>query len=353
MSATIDPIPEKDASSEEGQSPNVRPEPVATHEDADSSCSDQSRTEVPLPIETIAEDGTAPFLAPEAAALLPLFENYEYVPPPPPPRRKPDFADCVLFVLIGIGAFFCSGLLMLAALHFHLFGVSNLNQANGEIHYRIGSQVVWYVLTLAFSALVFPLAWRRSFFQGIQWRAGAAGVRIWRLIGAAVACFGAAILDELLMPGPDNAPIDETFRMPGAVWPLFAFGVTLAPLIEEIAFRGLLLPSLCTAWDWIREQVTHTPPPALAEDGFPRWSVAAMVFASVVVSAPFALMHAPQTAYSIGPFLLLVCVSLVLCWVRLGIRSLAASVMVHATYNLLLFSMMALGTGGFRHLDKM
>jgi len=51
--------------------------------------------------------------------------------------------------------------------------------------------------------------------------------------------------------------------------------------------------------------------------------------------------------------LLLVCVSLVLCWVRLGIRSLAASVMVHATYNLLLFSMMALGTGGFRHLDKM
>ena len=62
------------------------------------------------------------------------------------------------------------------------------------------------------------------------------------------------------MPGPTNAPIDQTFRMPGAVWLLFGFGVTLAPLIEEIAFRGLLLPALCTAYDWAREQLTiHDP----------------------------------------------------------------------------------------------
>jgi hypothetical protein len=46
-------------------------------------------------------------------------------------------------------------------------------------------------------------------------------------------------------------------------------------------------------------------------------------------------------------------VSLVLCWTRLASRSLAASVIVHASYNLLLFSLMLLGTGGFRHLDKM
>ena len=34
-------------------------------------------------------------------------------------------------------------------------------------------------------------------------------------------------------------------------------------------------------------------------------------------------------------------------------RSLAASVLVHASYNFLLFSLMLLGTSGFRHLDKM
>jgi membrane protease YdiL (CAAX protease family) len=79
----------------------------------------------------------------------------------------------------------------------------------------------------------------------------------------------------------------------------------------------------------------------------------AMVFASVVVSVPFALMHGEQTAYSIGPFLLLVSISLALCWVRLAVRSLAASVVVHSSYNLLLFSLMFLGTGGFRHMDRM
>jgi len=78
-----------------------------------------------------------------------------------------------------------------------------------------------------------------------------------------------------------------------------------------------------------------------------------MVIASVLTSIPFALVHAEQTAHAIGPFLLLVCVSLVLCWVRLSTRSLAASVLVHSSYNFLLFVLMLFGTGGFQHMDKM
>jgi len=31
----------------------------------------------------------------------------------------------------------------------------------------------------------------------------------------------------------------------------------------------------------------------------------------------------------------------------------AASVVVHACYNFLLFSLMLLGTGGFQHMDRM
>jgi hypothetical protein len=78
-----------------------------------------------------------------------------------------------------------------------------------------------------------------------------------------------------------------------------------------------------------------------------------MVVASIATSLPFALLHGEQTGHSLGPFLLLITVSLILCAVRLRTRSLAASVMVHACYNFLLFSMMAIGTGGFQHLDKM
>jgi hypothetical protein len=78
-----------------------------------------------------------------------------------------------------------------------------------------------------------------------------------------------------------------------------------------------------------------------------------MVVGSILTSVPFAWMHAEQTGNSLGPLLLLYSVSLVLCWTRLTTRSLAASVLVHASYNLLLFSLMLLGTSGFQHLDKM
>jgi membrane protease YdiL (CAAX protease family) len=64
-------------------------------------------------------------------------------------------------------------------------------------------------------------------------------------------------------------------------------------------------------------------------------------------------MHAEQTGKSLGPFLLLAVISLILCAVRLKTRSLAASTLVHAFYNFLLFSIMMLGTGGFRHLQNM
>jgi membrane protease YdiL (CAAX protease family) len=78
-----------------------------------------------------------------------------------------------------------------------------------------------------------------------------------------------------------------------------------------------------------------------------------MVTASILTSLLFAALHADQTGYSLGPFLLLILVSLVLCAVRLVLRSLAASVLVHATYNFLLFSFMLIGTSGFKHLENM
>jgi membrane protease YdiL (CAAX protease family) len=78
-----------------------------------------------------------------------------------------------------------------------------------------------------------------------------------------------------------------------------------------------------------------------------------MVIASIFTTLPFALMHAEQQGHSLGPFILLIVVSLILCAVRLVTRSLAASTLVHACYNFLLFLLMLIGTEGFRHLEKL
>jgi hypothetical protein len=259
---------------------------------------------------------------------------------------------CFLGVLALFGLL-AAILLTRSAVYFRLFGVSTLKQAGTDIHYTLGSMAAIYLLTLGACVLLFPLIWHQGFFAGIEWR-GATALRLrYRLFGAALVCFLLAMIDQFLLPGPAEAPIDKLFQTPSAAWLLFAFGVTFAPFFEEMAYRGFLLPALATAADWLTEQTSGQPPRPLKADGHPQWSVHAMVIASVFTSIPFALMHADQTAHAAGPFVLLICVSLILCLVRLATRSLAACVVVHASYNFLLFSLMLVSTDGFRHLDKM
>jgi membrane protease YdiL (CAAX protease family) len=274
-------------------------------------------------------------------------------PPLPSEERIPHLGHVALLGLLVLFGLIGTMMLLPLALHFHLFGITGISQAATDYRYALGSQAAQYFITFAGSLIVFPLIWSKPFFEGIHWHGDSARQRIGRLISIAVLCFFVAIVNGMLMPGPTNAPIDQLFHAPGAAWVLFFFGVTLAPFFEEMAFRGFLLPSLSTAYDWTVEQLTGVPRRPLDEYDNPQWSLAAMIFASLLTSIPFALMHGAQTGWSLGPFLLLIFVSLMLCWVRLSTRSLAASTVVHATYNFMLFSFMLLGTGGFKHLDKM
>jgi uncharacterized protein len=267
--------------------------------------------------------------------------------------RIPHLGHVAILGLLASIGLVGAGLLTRSALSFHLFGVSTLQGAMSDVHYTIGSMAALYLIAFGAALLIFPLFWHRDYFAGIQWNGSSALRHLKSLLAAAGVCFVLALVDEVVLPGPSNAPIDKLFDTRTAAWLLFAFGVTFAPFFEETIFRGFLLPALSTAFDWSVERATGNPARPLDPLGHPQWSLGAMVFASIATSVPFALMHAEQTAWSLGPLVLLVAVSLVLSWARLSTRSLAASVLVHASYNFLLFSLMLLGTGGFRHLDKM
>lgn len=239
------------------------------------------------------------------------------------------------------------------ALLVHFDGVAKLDQIKTHVTYLLGSEVVLYLVAFLLSFFIFPLFWQKSFFAGIHWRARTALHWSGLLALIAVVCFGLALLDQALLPGPAHAPIEDLFRTPSAAWMMFFFGTTLAPFFEESFFRGFLLPSLATACDWIGERFTHRLPSPLDANGHPQWSLTAMILAAIPTSILFALIHVDQQGHSWGPFLLLITVSLILCAVRLKLRSVAASTLVHACYNLLIFSTMLISTGGFRHLDKL
>ena len=282
-----------------------------------------------------------------------LFLSYTRPEYNQPPARIPNFGHLLLLIFLFALGWLGAGSILLIAVRFHAFGVTTLAQATKDFRYTVGSQAIQYFITFAASLAIFPVLWRRSFLDGLHWNWTEAFRRRGLLISAVALCFVGAMVNMLILPGPTDAPIDQLFRAPGAAWVLFAFGATLAPFFEELVFRGFLLPSLCTAYDWTVEQLQGSPRPPLDHEGNPRWSLSAMIGASLLSSLPFALMHGEQTGWSAGPFSLLICISLVLCWIRLSTRSLAASTLVHAGYNFALFSLMLIGTGGFKHLDKM
>jgi membrane protease YdiL (CAAX protease family) len=101
----------------------------------------------------------------------------------------------------------------------------------------------------------------------------------------------------------------------------------LAPLVEELFFRGFLYPALAR-----------------------RLGVAAGV---ALTALPFALIHASQLARAWAPLLLLFIVGLVLTAVRARTRSVGASFLVHVGYNATLFALLYAGTDGFTNFEKL
>jgi len=122
-------------------------------------------------------------------------------------------------------------------------------------------------------------------------------------------------------------------------WMMLVFGTTGAPIIEELAFRGFLLPGILNLFRARASEAT------VQTVGIP--------VSILLASIPFVLLHAAQVSKAWGPLLLIGLVSIVLCIVRLALKSVAAGVVVHAAYNFSLFAGVLAQTDGFRHLEKL
>ncbi len=270
--------------------------------------------------------------------------------PPADLRRVPHLGHAFLLLALFLAGLLTSVILILFAIHERLFGIGNLPDAMHSLPYALGTMVVLYLAAFGPGAAVFPTLWRRPLLEGLQWNAAAARRLWWRLILLGIACFLLALGLRARLAFPANTPMAELLKTPSAVWMLFAFSVTLAPLSEEIVFRGFCLPAFATAFDWIAEKAAHRAPVPLLANGHPKWSIPAMLLASIPTSLLFGLVHSSQNGNAWGPFILLCSVSFILCAVRLAARSVAASTLTHAAYNFTLFAVMFVHTRGFRHL---
>jgi membrane protease YdiL (CAAX protease family) len=303
-----------------------------------------------------------PFSSEEPAVTVPVFRpagaqdettlffpNAEGTPPAEPPVRIPHLGHAALFLAIAGLFLLLIQLLFLGLNHPAAIGGK---AAAGAISpkFLVGSEALSYLATLAVSWFIFPLFWKRPFADGIQANPDAARRNALRLIPIGLILSIAVQAISSLISLPKNIPMDDFFRTPSDVWLVAAFGTLLAPLFEEILFRGFLLPGFAIAYDWL--SLPRTPAAHEQWRSNNKLTRNSLVFSAVLTSILFAALHGQQTAFTWPVLLLLFSVSLVLSYVRLHLRSIMASTLIHVSYNATIFIFAFIVTGGFRHLDK-
>ncbi len=260
-------------------------------------------------------------------------------------RRIPHFGHAVLFFSLAFFMVNVCALILFSAAHIRLDSIA---QHPGI---ALAAQALAYALTLAASAWIFPRLWDLSFLHGIHWNFLAVRRRWYSIVAGGMLLSAAAQSSLHFLPEPKTTAFDALLKTQHAAWLLMAFAILLAPLTEEIAFRGFLLPAIATAYDWL--SLERSPA------GLDRWqrsslhSTSALIFSAIFSSIPFALLHADQLSHAWGAVGVLYGVSLVLSLVRIRTHSLACSVLMHATYNFSIFAVILFSTGGFRHLERL
>jgi len=301
------------------------------------SADDPATTARLFPAPTGAEDETA-MLIPQGP--IPTSDDYT-------PRRIPHLGHALLFLAIAGLLLLITQLVMLSVGH----STPSTAQASVPPKLLVGSEAFTYLATLGISWFLFPLLWRRTFPDGIEAHPEAARRNAVKLIPLGLALSFTVQAISSLATMPKNIPMDDFFRTPSDVWIITLFGVLLAPLFEEILFRGFLLPAFAIAYDWL--SLPRTPAARELWQASNKLTLPALIFSAILTSILFTALHGQQVAYAWPVLILLFCVSLILTFIRLRLRSVMASTLVHSSYNFTIFLFAFIQTDGYRHLEKL
>jgi membrane protease YdiL (CAAX protease family) len=256
----------------------------------------------------------------------------EVLPLPEPVPTEIDLLDVLLvglatamaFVIMGTGA---------AAIFMLMHKSAGMNPKVLEealtknAFFIVPTQFVIYVTVIGFMALLVALRHKTSLAKAVHWNMPRQGrILGYALMGGTALAFVSDIGEVVLHRWiPDSLPITEYFKDRPSALLLGAFGILVAPFMEELLFRGFLYPALA------------------------RWTG---VPASVVITASaFTLLHGAQLGYSWAALLLIFIVGLTLTITRVRTNSVATSVIVHMTYNFVLLLQAYLATHGFRQMQ--
>jgi membrane protease YdiL (CAAX protease family) len=243
-------------------------------------------------------------------------------------RSGVDLIDVVLIVIAGLASTIVAVVLGVVAVK--LIGHAralNSQQMATNAFFIIPTQFVSYIFVVGFMAFLAAVRHNQSLGEAVHWNKPVGKLALSALgAGAALGICSDVASTLLERWTPKSLPIEHFFAGPASGYLLAAFGVLVAPLVEELFFRGFLYPALA------------------------RWTGS---FASILITAAaFASLHGAQLAYAWAPLLVLFVVGAVLTTIRARTGSVATCVLVHMGYNFLLFVVLFISTGGFHHMER-
>jgi membrane protease YdiL (CAAX protease family) len=188
----------------------------------------------------------------------------------------------------------------------------------------VAAQLLAYIVVLVFMVSIVARERELEFWQAVRWNWPARWPSF--LLGGVALSVALQGLAHLL-PMPKEMPIDRFFSTPLEAWVVSLFGISIAPLVEELFFRGFLYPVL------VRR--------------------VGSVLAIALTSAAFGLIHSPQLGHAWGPILVVFLIGLAITITRAATKSVAAGLLMHIAYNGTLSILIFITSGGFRHLSNL
>ncbi|MGB6482727.1 MAG: type II CAAX endopeptidase family protein [Candidatus Acidiferrales bacterium] len=239
--------------------------------------------------------------------------------------------ELLIFLGLAIGSLFVMetvlALFMIA--HFHMTSEQLMKRLGTDAPLAVSFQASWYVVILLFLFVMIRVYHGAPFWSSLRWRllrprdVPATVQYLTCIFGGITLAFAVSAASQFAGE-KKNLPIEQLFGTRTDVLWLAAFGIALAPLIEETFFRGFLYPVLAR-----------------------KWGIAAGI---VVTGVLFGGMHAPQLWPAFPQIGLLMVVGIVLTFARARSGSVLASYLIHVSYNSFLFAGFFVGTHGLKNI---
>jgi membrane protease YdiL (CAAX protease family) len=248
---------------------------------------------------------------------------------PPDLRVSWGWKDVALFVFVYLGAIIFLGIVAaLAAAGIQHIDLKTLSKTptNLYIGLTILAQTGASVVAMLYFFLLARVRQAGDFWPALSWRPlngthTEFGTVVKYLFGG-VALAAAASATSLFVKQTGHTPIEEMFKARASILMLMAFGILVAPLVEETIFRGFLYPVAARSFG----------------------IVPGVLFTGIL----FGASHISNLGSAYGQIAVLVGVGIVLTWIRARSGSAFASFLVHIAYNSTLLAASFIGTHGFR-----